>query len=238
MVTSVLPLTAKGIIVRRRAKRLLEPVDLRIETPGITALLGPNGAGKTTLLKALHGIERLSAGSVSWNLPARDAAQRQAFVFQTPIMLRRSVAQNLAYPLVIARTPRKEVAEKVNAWAMKIGLQDALSQPATRLSGGEKQKLALGRALIAGPEMIFLDEPCTNLDGRATREIETLLLDAHRKGTSLIMATHDLGQARRLADRVIFLHKGEILETGPADKCLSTPDAPQLRAYLNGDIVE
>jgi tungstate transport system ATP-binding protein len=209
-----------------------------LDHPQITVVLGPNGAGKTTLLKALHGIERLSAGCVSWNVPKDAAARRQSFVFQTPIMLRRSVAENLAYPLALARQSKSEITDAVSIWAKRIDLNDALDRNATRLSGGEKQKLALARALIGKPDLLFLDEPCTNLDGRATREIEALLTSARTDGTSIIIATHDLGQARRLGQHVIFLLAGKIHEQGPADVCFNTPNTPALQAFLKGDIVE
>lgn len=238
MVKSLFPMRAKGITVSRRGKRLLGPVDMTFDDIGITVVLGPNGAGKTTFLKALHGLERLSAGHVRWNVPDEDARPRQAYVFQTPIILRRSVAQNLAYPLNLVGVGKATVADKVQKWAEHIGLGDALDRPATRLSGGEKQKLALARALIGEPDVLFLDEPCTNLDGRSTREIEGLLRAAHKKGTRIIMATHDLGQARRMANDIVFLFDGCIHESGPAITCFETPETPALRAFLKGDIVE
>ncbi len=238
MVASLFPMTASDVTVRRRGKRLLGPIDLTFEAHGITVVLGPNGAGKTTLLKALHGLERLSAGQIRWAISEKDAQARQAYVFQTPIILRRSVRQNLAYPLGLVGFSKAAINERVSEWVIRIGLNDALDRPATRLSGGEKQKLALARALIGKPDVLFLDEPCTNLDGRSTREIESLLKAAHESGTRIIMATHDLGQARRLASDVIFLVDGCIHETGPASDCFTKPKTPALSAFLNGDIVE
>lgn len=232
------PVTAKGIEVRRRGKPLLGPMDLTLEADGLTVIIGPNGAGKTTLLKALSGMERLSKGTVQSATGADDAGARQAYVFQTPIMLRRSVGDNLAYPLQLIGTPKAEVTARVKDWAARIGLQDALGQHAPRLSGGEKQKLSIARALIRSPDLLFLDEPCTNLDGHATREIEALLQAAHATGTRIVMATHDLGQARRLASDVVFLLKGRIHEAGGASDIFAAPQTPQLIAFLNGDIVE
>lgn len=238
MVDSALPVRMQAAIVRRRGQILLGPVDLTLERSGLTVLLGPNGAGKTTLLRALHGLERLSKGTVTWALPATLARSRQAYVFQTPIMLRRSVRANLAYPLIIRGTRKGQVAHSVTLWAGRTGLSAALDQPATQLSGGEKQKLALGRALIAEPEIIFLDEPCSNLDGRSTREIEDLLRVARDSGTRIVMTTHDLGQARRLADDILFLLKGQIHETGRAPACWDTPKTEQFVRFLHGDILE
>jgi tungstate transport system ATP-binding protein len=238
MVNPMLPVTLQGAIVRRRNRRLLGPIDLTLQGAGITVILGPNGAGKTTLLKTLHGLERLSAGTLRWNLPDTEARTRQAYVFQTPVMLRRSVAQNLAYPLSLIGTPRPVIRQEVAQWAKRMGLGDALDRSAMRLSGGERQKLSLGRALIRAPDVLFLDEPCTNLDGRSTREIEALLRSAHACGTRIVMATHDLGQARRLATEVVFLIEGKLNETGRAPDCLDRPETPSLRAFLKGDIIE
>jgi tungstate transport system ATP-binding protein len=238
MVSPILPLRASGLEVRRRGRPLLGPLDLAITEPGIAIVVGPNGGGKTTLLKALHGLERRSAGTVTWGLPAAEAAARQAFVFQTPIMLRRTVRENLTYPLKIACLPGPERGRRVADWADRAGLVPLLDRPATRLSGGERQKLALARALIAAPDFLFLDEPCTNLDGRATREIEELLQAEAARGTAVLMATHDIGQARRLADRVLFLHRGRILEEGPAAEVLSAPTTAALASFVKGDIVE
>lgn len=235
---ALLPLHASGVTVRKRGKVLLGPIDLSLTAPGISVVLGPNGAGKTTLLKALHGLERLSSGVLHWPLPEADARASQAYVFQTPILLRRSVAGNLAYPLQVARTPKAEVHKRVATWAQRIGLSDAMDRRASMLSGGEKQKLALARALISAPQMLFLDEPCTNLDGRATREIEGLIGEARAAGTTILLATHDLGQARRLADDLLFLKDGLIHEQGSSAQSFDSPQTPEFAAFLRGDIVE
>ena len=230
--------TLKDAVVRRRGKAILGPVTCELASEGFTIVLGPNGAGKTTLLKVLHGVERLTDGHVDWSVPAAEARSAQSYVFQSPIMLRRSVRQNLAYPLELLGTPKAEIAVEIAHWAQRIGLLDALDRPATRLSGGEKQKLALGRALIRKPKVLFLDEPCANLDGSATREIEAILQDAHRAGTRIIMTTHDLGQSRRLANDVMFLLKGRLHVQAPRDTFFDAPATPETRAFLNGDIVE
>ena len=131
------------------------------------------------LLKVLHGVDRLTSGSVSWTVPAKTVRQGQAYVFQRPIMLRRSVRANLAYPLQLLGLPKSRDCRARGAlgradWAQR----SALDVPAPRLSGGEQQKLALARALIRRPDTVFLDEPCANLDGRSTREIEDILREA------------------------------------------------------------
>jgi tungstate transport system ATP-binding protein len=238
MVSPLFPLIMTGAVVKRRGARLLGPVDLSFEGTGLTMVIGPNGSGKTTLLKALHGIERLSSGSVHWAAPPDEARARQAYVFQTPTMLRRSVLDNLAYPLKLAGMDKTEIAERCALWAERIGLHDALDRPAPRLSGGERQKLALARALIRDPDVVFLDEPCANLDGRATFEIEEMLQAALTSGTRIIMTSHSTGQMRRLATDVIFLHKGQVLEAGHADALLRNPETSALSAFLNEDIVQ
>ena len=239
MVSPILPLTMTGAVVKRRGKTLLGPVDLTISAGGFTIILGPNGAGKTTLLRALHGLEKLAAGDVRWQVPVFDARPKQAFVFQSPIMMRRSVRDNLAYPLTLHGTDRTEARKKAEIWAVKIGLGAALDQQAPLLSGGEKQKLALARALIRSPEVLFLDEPCANLDGRATREIETILLQAQAAGTRIVMSTHNMGQARRLATDVVFMYDGKVHERADADSFFGAdPKTPEAVAFVNGDIVE
>ncbi len=235
---TMFPLIAKGATVRRRGKVLVGPVDLTLGQTGTTMVIGPNGAGKTTLLKLLHCIERMNGGTLDWACPVAEAQQRQAFVFQTPVMLRRNVRDNIAYPLLLTKTPRAEARARAEDWAGRVGLGDAVMRPAHLLSGGERQKLALARALIRAPEVLFLDEPCASLDGRATREIEEILLGVAARGTRIIMSTHNMGQAQRLGSEVIFVLGGRIHEYSPAQDFFAEPQTEQARAFLRGDIVE
>ena len=237
MVEAPVTLSVSNASVIRRGKRLLGPIDLTFAEHGLTMVIGPNGAGKTTLLKSLHGIERLSEGEVTWSLPSEEMRDRQAYVFQRPIMLRRSVRDNLAYPLQVVGTSKSEIRKRCAYWADKIGLVDAMDRPAPRLSGGEQQKLALARALIRNPTVLFLDEPCASLDGQATRDIEALLKQAQAAGTRIIMTTHNIGQLRRLATDVIMLRAGKVCETGSTPQILDTPQSPDLKALLKGDIL-
>lgn len=238
MVASIFPMKASDLTVRRGGRLLLDGVSLSLTGDGVTIVLGPNGAGKSTLLKTLHGMQRLVKGSLDWAQPSGAAQERQAFVFQTPILMRRTVLDNVAYPLKVRGFGKREAREKAADWLRKVHLERALNQRAADLSGGERQKMALVRALIRDPELLFLDEPSANLDGRATREIEELLQETNAAGTRIIMATHDFGQARRLATDVVFLHKGQMLEHTPADEFFTSPQTPQAQAFLNGDIVE
>jgi len=233
-VSAAFPLTLQGVHVRRQGRSLLGPLELTLGQKGTTIVVGPNGSGKTTLLRVMHGIERVSRGEVTW---ARENPAKHAFVFQTPIVLRRSVADNLAYPLTLLGTPKHEVRQAVDYWLLRIGLDAAGNNQATRLSGGERQKLAIARALIRKPDVLFLDEPCSNLDGHATREIEALLQEQAKAGTRLVMATHDMGQARRLATDLVFLLDGKVHQNGPADALFANPGTGSLAAFLRGDIV-
>jgi len=235
---TILPLALHGVIAKVRGKRIVGPIDLTISTKGFTIVMGPNGSGKTTLLRLMHGLQRASVGTVQWNVPDAIARQHQAYVFQTPIMMRRYVVDSIAYPLTLHGIKKREARPQAIEWAKRLGLGHALDRPAPVLSGGEKQKLALARALIRKPEILFLDEPCANLDGRATREIETILKDAQSGGTRIVMATHDMGQARRLATDVVFMYGGEVHETAPVAEFFNAPETQKAKAFVNGDIVE
>ena len=236
MVKTIFPLTARGLTVRRRGRNLIGPLDLTFGPSGLTMVIGPNGAGKTTLLKSLYGIERISAGTVGWNADINVVRDAQAYVFQTPTMLRRTVRENLAFPLRLSGFERSDIEKRCTAWADRIGLTDALDRRAPRLSGGERQKLALARALIREPQALFLDEPCANLDGRATAEIEDILRTALDRGTRIIMTSHNAGQIRRLATDFVFLMNGQVRGSGGAAALRDGTD-PALDAFLKGDIV-
>lgn len=235
---SILPLKMTAATAHMRGKRLVGPVDYTLQAKGFTIVIGPNGAGKTTLLRLMHGLQRCSGGTVNWAVPVGQTRQRQAFVFQAPIMMRRRVVDSIAYPLLLLGVPKPKARAKATDFARRFGLKDLLQNWAPMLSGGEKQKLSLARALITEPEVLFLDEPCANLDGHATREIETLLLAANNSGTRIVMSSHDMGQARRLAVDVIFMHKGKVHEHSPAKSFFATPSTPEATAFINGDIVE
>ncbi len=236
--SDLFPLHVQGAVSSRAGTVLVGPIDLQLDGQGTCVVIGPNGSGKTTLLRMLHGAARLNKGTLTWACPTPVAHRAQAFVFQRPVMLRRSVVDNLAYPLQVRGVPRKQARLQAREWAERIGLAEMLDRHAPVLSGGEQQKLALGRALITEPKVLFLDEPCASLDGRAMREIESILGEAKAKGTRLIMSTHDMGQAKRLADTVVFLLRGRVHECAPAPRFFQSPATSQARAFLKGDIVE
>ncbi|TDK50178.1 ATP-binding cassette domain-containing protein [Antarcticimicrobium luteum] len=223
--------------LRRGGRVIVGPISLRLGGEGITMAMGPNGAGKTTLLRALHGLERVSSGQIHWDEDARALRERQAFVFQTPILMRRSVLDSIAYPLRLRGVRRGAARERAAECAENVGLRVSLRKDVSTLSGGEKQKMALARALIMDPALLFLDEPSANLDGRSTREIEEILDHFRARGTRIVMSTHDIGQARRLADDVVFMHHGHLVEQAPSAAFFDAPQSQQAKAYLQGDIV-
>ena len=231
------PLSISSLEINVKSKKLLGPINLLINQKGITIVLGANGSGKTTLLEALHGLRELSKGKIEWSIPNNQAAQQQSFVFQSPIMLRRSVLENLVYPLRVRRISKAIAIEEAKQWAQKIGLENKINQQAPLLSGGEMQAVAVARALITKPKMLFLDEPTASLDGLAKKTIEEILLIAAKSGTKIIMSTHDLGQAKRLANDIIYLHKGILESHGSKEDFLNSPPSDAARQFLAGDIV-
>ena len=238
MVTELFPLSLQGAETSRRGKRLVGPVDLSLDGQGICVVIGPNGAGKTTLLRLMHGTARLTGGQINWACDTAEARHHQAFVFQRPVMLRRTVEEILAYPLRLRGVARSAARDSARAWAARVGLTELLGRRASVLSGGEQQKLAIARALITDPALVFLDEPTASLDGRATREIEAILEQAKADGTRLILSTHEMGQARRIGDQIVFMLGGKVHESTPALAFFEHASTPEARAFIIGDIGE
>lgn len=231
---SILPLAVADLAYAVRGETLLEGVSFRLEAGSRTIVLGPNGAGKSLLLRLCHGLLAPSRGRVEWAAP--DAARRQAMVFQRPVLLRRSALANVTYALAARGVPwRRRRAQGLEALA-RAGLVDLADRPARVLSGGEQQRLALARAWALTPELLFLDEPTASLDPGATRAVEHLIAAIAADGTKIVMTTHDLGQARRLADEVLFLDRGRLVERAPADRFFAAPASPAAQAFLKGDL--
>ncbi len=237
MVSPILPLTLEEVELRRGGKRILGPISLTLGGEGLTIVMGPNGAGKTSLLRTMHGLERISRGRMHWQVGAEQIRARQAFVFQTPILMRRSVVDCIAYPLILDGVPRRAARAAAEKEAEAVGLDVTLSAPVNVLSGGERQKMALARALIRAPEVLFLDEPCANLDMHSMREIEAILIAVRDRGTRIVMSTHNVGQARRLADDILFLFDGRLHETGTGETFFAGPGTPEAMAHINGDLL-
>ncbi|WP_144299422.1 ATP-binding cassette domain-containing protein [Elioraea rosea] len=234
---SILPLVAEGLSFAAGGATILEDISLSIEAGGPTVIIGPNGAGKSVLLRLLHGLLAPSAGTV------RDAGRRevpgpaQAMVFQRPVLLRRSALANVLYPLRLAGVPRAEREAKAREALALVGLAQMADRPARQLSGGEQQRLALARAAALGPELLFLDEPCASLDPAATRAVEEIVAALAARGTKIVMTTHDLGQARRLAGEIVFLHRGRIIERGEAPAFFASPATSEAKAFLTGELI-
>ncbi len=234
MDASILPLELRGVSYRPRDRALLDGVTCQLHSGSRTVILGPNGAGKSLLLRICHGLLQPTAGQVCWR---RDAPERQAMLFQRPVLLRRSAAANVAYALALRGVPRAERNARVQDVLRGVGLADVADRPARVLSGGEQQRLALARVWALRPEVLFMDEPTASLDPAATRAIEMLIEKIHAAGTKIALTTQDLGQARRLADEVLFLHRGRVLETAPAGAFFERPQSPQAAAFLRGELV-
>ena len=232
----LLPLETEGLTLERDGRRLIDSIDLRLEPAGLTVVMGPNGAGKSLLLRLLHGLIPPSAGSISWGGAGMSPAirERQGMVFQRPVLLRRSVAANLDFALGL-RGDRS--AERRDALLDQVGLLERASQPARLLSGGEQQRLALIRALALDPDVLFLDEPTASLDPASVLTIEEVVQSAKRSGTKIIFVTHDLNQAKRLGDDVVFLHRGRLMEHSPAEQFFAAPTSEPAAAYIEGRIV-
>lgn len=234
---SILPLVLDAASVVKQGERIIGPITYTLGARGCTVVLGPNGAGKTTLLRLMHGLEKAGSGQVRWPGPKQDAFMRQSFVFQSPVVMCRSVRDNIAYPLTVRGSSLKSARNTAEHWLEKVGLTAFALKDANVLSGGEKQKLAIARALIIRPEVLFLDEPTTNLDGASTFEIEQLISAAQKEGTRIVMATHDMGQARRLANEVLFLYHGEVHEFADCPEFFKSPKTAEAKSYLRGDIL-
>jgi tungstate transport system ATP-binding protein len=236
--TSILPLEARGVSFEAGGKRLIKDLEFTLEAATSTIVLGPNGAGKSLLLRLCHGLLRPSAGEIVWRgARGRDPTPYQAMVFQRPVMLRRSVAANVDYALSLRKVPRAQRRDLVEDALRRTGLERFARHPARVLSIGEQQRLALARAWALTPQVLFLDEPTANLDPSATHAIEQVIAAFDAAGTKVIMTTHDLGQARRLADEVLFMHQGRVLEKSPADDFFAGPEDASARAFLRGELL-
>jgi tungstate transport system ATP-binding protein len=202
----------------------------------LTVVMGPNGAGKSLLLRLLHGLLMPKSGAVWWGgRPLDDELRRrQAMVFQRPVLLRRSVAANVDFVLGLRgnATP-----ERTMALLDEVGLADRAAQPARLLSGGELQRLALARAIALEPRVLFMDEPTASLDPATTAAIEAIVMRVHQRGTKIVFITHDVGQARRLADDVVFLNRGRLVEHTPANQFFDSPGSREASDYLAGRLI-
>jgi tungstate transport system ATP-binding protein len=229
-----LQLTNVGVSAHNGGKQIaiLSNISLLIEAGTRTIILGPNGAGKSFLLRLMHGLVIADAGRVQWNKLDRVA---QAMVFQKPVMLRRTVLENIEYALRIAGADN--AARKASEALERAGLTALAQRQARQCSGGEQQRVALARAWALNPEVLFLDEPTASLDPSATKHVEAMIQAMHANGMTIVMTSHDLGQAKRLSDAVVFLHEGQLLEHTLASSFFAKPKTELAQAFLRGDLL-
>jgi len=230
----MLPLALENVSYAVDGKAILDQVTVEIGAGPRTVILGPNGAGKSVLMRICHGLLAPTSGCVRWL--GANGSRRQAMVFQRPVMLRRSVLGNAMYGLKLAGLARGERELRARDVLEAVGLERQADQPARQLSGGEQQKLALARAWSLGPEVLFLDEPTANLDPVATREVESIIGQIRASGTKIIMTTHNLGQARRLGDEILFISGGRLLERAPVDGFFVQPATAEAAAFIRGEL--
>lgn len=229
-------LELRNVSFMRSGKVLLDHSNLMLTPQGRTIIIGPNGAGKSLLMRLAHGLLKPSSGAIVCRHNG-SGTPRQAMVFQRPVLLRRSSLANVTHALALRGVPRRIRRSQAEQALARFGLTHLAQRPARILSGGEQQRLALARAWALEPDILFLDEPSSALDPAATKAVEDAINVFFRKGTKIVMTTHDLGQARRLADEVVFMCCGRILEHSPAASFFDAPATAAAAAFLRGELV-
>ena len=232
---AIFPLEAQALGVRFNAHDVLAQVSFVYDGAEPVVILGANGAGKSILLRVLHGLIVPTSGEVRWG-GDRSRPAAQAMVFQRPVMLRRSALANIEYALAIhgLRGPRRTRLAKEAL--DRVGLAAIAHRQARALSGGEQQRLALARAWSLRPRILFLDEPTASLDPAAAAEVERVIGEIRGAGTAIVMTTHNLGLARRVAGEILFLHEGRLAERARTDTFFTGPRSPEAAAFLKGEL--
>ena len=232
----MLPGEVRGLGFTVNQSQLLTNINLDLTAGTRTVIMGANGAGKSVLLRLLHGLLEPTTGTIRWGGKANDKRirTRQAMVFQRPVLLRRSVQANIEFVLNLRGRGN---ASRARQLLDQVGLTRHAKRAARQLSGGEQQRLALARALALEPLVLFLDEPTANLDPAAIASIESIINSFHQLGTKIVLVTHDLGQARRLSDEVVFLHHGQVIEQTAAPMFFEHPASDTASRYLAGKLV-
>jgi tungstate transport system ATP-binding protein len=231
----MLPLVLDQVWFAVNGRAIISGVSMEITGGSRTVILGPNGAGKSVLMRLCHGLLAPTSGTIAWR-GAKNGRSRQAMVFQRPVMLRRSALANVVYGLRLAGLTRRESEMRARDVLDAVGLANIMERPARVLSGGEQQRLALARAWALGPEVLFLDEPTANLDPSATRDVETIIGQIRAGGTKIVMTTHNLGQAKRLGDEILFLNQGRLVERSPVDQFFTKPASAEAEAFIRGEL--
>ncbi len=232
-----LPIMLDEVRYGVRGLTILDRVSLTVASGAPTVLIGPNGSGKTTLLRLVMGLIEPTAGRITWGGRPQGSPERRAIVFQRPVMLRRSVVANVEYALASASIPRAERSTQVEELLHLVGLAGFGARAARRLSGGEQQRLALARALARDPQVLLLDEPTASLDPAATKAIEDVIRAVVARGIKVVLSTHDLGEARRLAGEIVLLHRGRVIESSPAAEFFTAPKTHEARQFVAGELL-
>jgi len=234
---SDLPIVLEDAAVVVGSLTILNDIALTFLAGAPSVLVGPNGGGKTTLLRLAMGLVAPSRGRVTWGGRIDAASTRRAIVFQRPVMLRRSATGNIHYALRAAGVARRECASRTAELLTLVGLSALGDRPARKLSGGEQQRLALARALAKEPQVLFLDEPTASLDPAASKAVEDVIRAVTARGIKVVMATHDLGSARRLAGDIVLLHRGRIVETTNVKTFFTNPATREARSFVAGELL-
>ena len=232
-----LPIVCDSVSVLVGKLAILDRLSVTFGDGAPTALIGPNGSGKTTLIRIAMGLIAPTSGRVTWGGREAVPPLRRAILFQRPVMLRRSVVGNLRYALAAAGIARDRREARVIELLALVGLAGFEDRPARKLSGGEQQRLALARALARDPAVLILDEPTASLDPAATKSVEDVIRAVSARGIKVVTATHDLGQARRLAGEIVLLHRGRAIETAPTERFFMQPQTEEARRFVAGDLL-
>lgn len=233
----MLPLELDQLTFSAGNAAIIRGVSACIEAGPRSVILGPNGAGKSVLMRLCHGLLTPSAGRIVWRgAKNADVRRHQAMVFQRPVMLRRSALANVMYGLQLAGKSRSQAELRAMDVLEVVGLAQHAARAARVLSGGEQQRLALARAWALGPDVLFLDEPTANLDPASTQDIEHIINAIHASGTKIIMTTHNLGQARRLGDEILFISNGRLMEHTPIDRFFKQPASAEAAVFIKGEM--
>ncbi|HIU26476.1 MAG TPA: ATP-binding cassette domain-containing protein [Candidatus Copromorpha excrementigallinarum] len=210
----------------------------RIEHGSRTGIIGPNGAGKTTLLNIIAGILAPTSGRVLYDGEAAFPREEVSLVFQDPYLISSTVEKNISYPLKLRGISGEEAEKRIRPLMEELSLEKLRKQRPWKLSGGERQKVALARALSFRPRLLLLDEPTANIDPYTTAEIERMLLSiSGREDITIVTVTHNLAQAKRMCDRIIMMHKGSIADRGSCEDILLNPRKETTRRFVEGELL-